>query len=80
MKRTVLCCFAGVGLGFVLPFLLAAVLGGLTSPDIGSVLLVGIFLAGSGAIAGAVVGGVADLLEFYRKQEQDRQRQVKDEP
>jgi hypothetical protein len=80
MGRTVLGCFVGIGSGFLLAFLLAVMMVGLESRDAkGIILFVGVFLAGSGAIAGAVVGGVADLLEFYRKQEQDRQRQVKGE-
>jgi len=29
-----------------------------------------IFLAGTGAIAGAIIGGVADLKEFFRKKDQ----------
>jgi hypothetical protein len=35
-------------------------------------LFVGIFLAGSGAIAGAIIGGVADLLKFVRRRERAR--------
>ena len=33
-------------------------------------MFVGSFLAGTGAIAGAIIGGVADLLEFFRKKDQ----------
>jgi hypothetical protein len=29
-----------------------------------------IFLAGTGAIAGAIIGGVADLREFFRRKDQ----------
>jgi len=33
-------------------------------------LFVGCFLAGAGAIAGAIIGGVADLQEFFKRKDQ----------
>jgi hypothetical protein len=43
--------------------------------------LVGVFLAGTGAIAGAIIGGVADLREFFRKKDQNpREAQDRDKP
>jgi hypothetical protein len=39
--------------------------------DTGAVILfVGTFLAGTGAIAGAVIGGVADLRAFFTRKDQ----------
>jgi hypothetical protein len=32
-------------------------------------MFVGVFLGGTGAIAGAIIGGVADLLAFFRRKE-----------
>jgi hypothetical protein len=40
-------------------------------------LFVGVFLAGTGAIAGAIIGAVADLREFFRRKDQ-AQREVQD--
>jgi hypothetical protein len=31
---------------------------------------VGVFLAGAGAVAGAVTGGVADLLAYFRRRDE----------
>jgi hypothetical protein len=74
MRRALLGCFAGIGGGFLLAFLLVVITGVAASHERkGFVLVVGTFLAGPGAIAGAVVGGVADLLDYYRRRDQDRQ-------
>ncbi len=72
MGRTLLCSLAGAGAGFLVGF--AAVLmafGAQPARDTGAIaLFVGIFLAGTGAIAGAIIGGVADLREFFRRKDQ----------
>jgi hypothetical protein len=80
MRRTLLCCFAGAGTGFFFAFVLAVTTSALSTPDGGAILLlVGAFLAGIGAIAGAIVGVVADLLEFFKKREHSRQWPVNHE-
>lgn len=72
MARTFLCSVAGAGVGFLAGF--AAVMvasGGKSGSDTpGIVLFVGCFLAGTGAIAGAIIGGVADLREFFTRKDQ----------
>jgi hypothetical protein len=71
MGRTLLCSLAGAGAGFVVGF--AAILmvaGTQNARDEGAAVIVGIFLAGAGAIAGAIIGGVADLREFFTKKDQ----------
>ena len=76
MLRTLLCSLAGAVAGFlastVVILIVAGAAGGRPSatdtvPIIG---ILGIFIAGMGAIAGAIVGGVADLREFFRKRDQ----------
>jgi hypothetical protein len=74
MGSTWVYSFAGAGVGFLVGF---AVLWMMTSAQPPSdrypvALFVGIFLAGSGAIAGAIIGGVADLLKFVRRRERAR--------
>ena len=39
-------------------------------------LVLGSFLAGAGAIAGAVIGGVADLREFFKRKDQASDRKA----
>jgi len=72
MGRTLLCSLAGAGAGFLVGFAaipLAA--GAQPGSDTGPVVMcLAIFLAGTGAIAGAIIGGVADLKEFFRKKDQ----------
>ncbi len=34
------------------------------------IAIMGMILAGMGAIAGAIIGGVADLREYFRKRDQ----------
>lgn len=67
-----LCSLAGAGAGFLVAsavVLMAA--AARPSPDTGTVIMfVGVFLAGTGAIAGAIIGGVADLREFFRRKDQ----------
>lgn len=83
MKRTLLGSFAGAGIGFLVPFAtVLLVTGSLPTRDEGSgmLVLVGFFLAGAGAIAGAVIGGVAELLAYFKNREQERQSREHREP
>jgi hypothetical protein len=73
MGRTFRCSIAGAGTGFLVGFVAVSIAAGghLSSPDIPAIILfVGVFLAGSGAIAGAIIGGVADLREFFTMKDQ----------
>jgi hypothetical protein len=72
MVRTLLCSLAGAGAGFLVGFAAVSMtLGAQSSRDIVAVMLfVSIFLAGTGAIAGAIIGGVADLREFFTRKDQ----------
>lgn len=73
MGRTLRCSLAGAGVGFLVGFGAVCMMMPAAQPasDTGSVLLfVGSFLAGTGAIAGAVIGGVADLQEFVMTKDQ----------
>ena len=72
MGRTLLCSLAGAGAGFLVGFaVVRMVAGAQPESDIVPVsLFVGVFLAGTGAIAGAVIGSVADLREFFRRKDQ----------
>jgi len=77
-----LCSLAGAGAGFLVGF--AAIqwmaAGAHPASDAGPIsLFVGVFLAGAGAIAGAIIGGVADLREFFtRKDQAPRETQNRD--
>jgi hypothetical protein len=72
MVRTLLCSLAGAGAGFLVGFAAVSMtLGAQSSRDIVAVMLfVSIFLAGTGAIAGAIIGGVADLRAFFTRKDQ----------
>lgn len=72
MGRTLLCSLAGAGAGFLVGFAVVLVAAGRQpASDTGpAIMFVGVFLAGTGAIAGAIIGGVADLREFFRKKDQ----------
>jgi hypothetical protein len=72
MGRTLLCSLAGAGAGFLVGFAgVWMASGGQPASDTGALILfVGSFLAGTGAIAGAIIGGVADLLAFFRRKDQ----------
>jgi hypothetical protein len=67
-----LCSLAGAGVGFLVGFAIVHIAADAQpARDTGPAsLLVGVFLAGSGAIAGAIIGGVADLREFFKKKDQ----------
>ena len=64
MGRTCLCSFAGAGIGFLAGLAIVGMMcGGSPSRDTAAItLFVGTFLAGCGAIAGAICGGVAEYL------------------
>ena len=72
MGRTLLCSLAGAGVGFLVGFAAVHIaVGAEPARDTGAItLFVGVFLAGTGAIAGAIIGGVADLQEFFRRKDQ----------
>ncbi len=72
MGRTLLCSLAGAGAGFLVGFAVVRMAAGAQpASDTGPIsMFVGVFLAGTGAIAGAIIGGVADLLEFFRRKDQ----------
>ncbi len=71
MGRTLLCSLAGAAAGFLVGLAAVRVAAGAQpSHDTAAIgLFVGAFLAGTGAIAGAVIGGVADLKEFFRRKD-----------
>jgi len=72
MGRTLLCSLAGAGAGFLVGFAVVRMTAGAQpASDTGpAIMFVGVFLAGTGAIAGAIIGGVADLLAFFRRKDQ----------
>jgi hypothetical protein len=75
MGRTCLYSFAGAGIGFLVGFVIVQMMAGAKPASDSTViaLFVGTFLAGTGAIAGAIVGGV----EFFMRRQQAREAQVK---
>ncbi len=81
MGRALVCSLAGAGIGFLAGFAGVSIMAG-AQPASDSVVVsffVGVFLAGAGAIAGAVIGGVADLREFFtRKRQASREAQDQD--
>lgn len=75
MRRAMLGALTGAGVGFFAGFVIVQIFLHIvereTTPDsTGMVLILGVFLAGAGAIAGAIVGGVTDLKEFFQKKQQ----------
>jgi NhaP-type Na+/H+ or K+/H+ antiporter len=76
MVRTLRYSLAGAGVGFfvglVLVILLSRMGGGPVSVSdiVTATVFFGGFLAGPGAIAGAVIGGVADLLAYFRRRDE----------
>jgi hypothetical protein len=74
MERTWLYSFAGAGIGFLVGSVLVQMMAGGASPSetTAITLFVGTFLAGTGAIAGAITGGVA---ESVKRTEQAREAQ-----
>lgn len=82
MGRTCLCSLAGAGIGFLAGFAIVRMMAGAqpASDTTAIAMFMGIFLAGTGAIAGAIVGGVADLRGFFRRKDQaPREAQDRDE-
>lgn len=71
MLRTLLGSLAGAAIGFFVAVVAVQIAaGGQPGSDVGpATLFVGVFLAGAGAIAGAIIGGVADLLAFFRRKD-----------
>ena len=81
MGRTLVSSLAGAGVGFLVGIAgVYMVSGSQPARDTGAVILfVGAFLAGAGAIAGAIIGGVADLREFFtRKGEATKEAPYRD--
>ena len=72
MARALLYSLAGAGAGFLVGFVVVRMAAGAQpASDTGPIsMFVGIFLAGTGAIAGAIIGGVADLREFFGRKDQ----------
>jgi hypothetical protein len=58
---------AGFVIGYVAIFSILRAVYGIQSDTVPFCLFVGIFLAGAGAIAGAVTGGIADLRAHSRR-------------
>jgi len=87
MVRTWLYSFAGAGVGFLVGFVLVLLVrmtaGAQPPSDMAAVtLFLGGFLAGAGAVAGALIGGVADLLAYFRRRDEavrDAQAQCESE-
>ena len=75
MGRTCLYSFAGAGIGFLAAFVIVGMMVGASPPSdtTAITLFVGTFLAGTGAIAGAITGAVA---EFVKRTEQARAAQM----
>ena len=71
MLRTCLCSLTGAGLGFLAAFILVGIMSGPEpAKDMGwIVLFLGALLSVGGAIAGAVTGGAADLLEYFKRRD-----------
>jgi len=79
MIRALLCSLAGAGSGFLVGCVTISLAAGpQPTGDTGPVILfVGVFLAGAGAIAGAIIGGAAELREFFTRKNQ-AQREAQD--
>jgi predicted membrane protein len=78
MGRTCLSSLAGAGIGFLVAFaIVPMMLGAQPASETAAItLFVGTFLAGSGAIAGAIIGGVA---EFFKRRAQVEEAQRESE-
>lgn len=72
MGRTLIYPFAGAGIGFLVAFVIVRLMAGPSPPSdtTAITLLVGTFLAGTGAIAGAILGGVES---FKRRQQASKE-------
>ena len=73
MRYTLLFSIAGVGAGFLVGFAAVCMLA--TQQPMSDAAPMGVFmglaLAGAGAIAGAIIGGVTDLLAFFKRKDRD---------
>ena len=78
MSRSFVGSLAGDGIGFLVGCVGVSIAsGGESARDTGAIILfVGSFLAGAGAIAGAVIGGVADLRVFFERKDQASDRKA----
>jgi hypothetical protein len=74
MERALLFPFAGAGIGFLVAVAIVRIMAGPSpSSDTTAItLFVGTFLAGSGTIAGAILGAV----EFCKRREPSRESQI----
>jgi hypothetical protein len=80
MIRTLLCSLAGGGAGCFVGLALALVQVAsrtpgpqpTNDPGLFVAFVVGVFLAGAGVIAGTVIGGVADLLAYFKRRDRVR--------
>ncbi len=75
MVRTCLCSFAGAAVGFLFGLVLVVLIpltagAGLPSEAVPIGALFGGFLAGTGTVAGALIGGVADLLAYFKRRDE----------
>jgi len=69
MSRSLICSLGGAAVGFMIACVGVSIAsGGETARDTAAItLLVGSLLAAGGAVAGAVIGGVADLRESVKR-------------
>jgi hypothetical protein len=82
MGRTLRCSLAGAATGLLAGCVVVFIIGrGQPASDtVPIALFVGVFLAGPGAIAGAIIGGVAELRELSKvKAQTPREAQDRDE-
>ncbi len=74
MFRTWVYSLAGAGIVFLVAVVIVRIV---TVNQVGDMtfvtLLAGVLLFGAGAVAGAIIGGVADLIELFKKREQARE-------
>ena len=78
MSRAFVGSLAGAAVGFLAGCVCVGIASGGTagSDTAAATLFVGSLLAGPGAIAGAVIGGVADLREFCAKKDRASDREA----
>lgn len=78
MSRSLVGSVAGAGIGLLVGFVgVIVATGGEAARDTaGIILFVGSFLAGAGAVAGAVIGGVADLRESCKRKDEASDRKT----
>ena len=79
MVRTTVCSLAGAAAGFVLAIILVAIIDsgsdrGVASDTIPVTIFLGSLLAIGGAIAGAVIGGAAEVVKYLRRRDTELNR------